>query len=174
MNGIFAYAKLLIEFCSFLSGDHTIKSLISSLILTLLFSLSSVASESVDIRKLMTAYEFQESGLDSLNKEQLEVLNQWLISYTANEAPILKKKSSEVKEAEKASIRSQLVGDFEGWTGKTKFVLTNGQIWQQRAVETWRSPKIQAPNVEVRKNFLGFYEMEIEGVKRSVRVRRIK
>lgn len=135
---------------------------------------ASVASDSVDIRKLMTAYEFQETGLNSLNEKQLEALNHWLITYTANEAPILKQKNSEVKKAEKTSIKSQLVGDFEGWTGKTEFVLKNGQIWQQRASETWRSPTLTEPNVEVRKNFMGFHVLELEGVKRSLRVKRIK
>ncbi len=122
----------------------------------------------------MTAYEFQETGLYSLDEKQLEALNHWLVSYTANEAPILKKKNSEVKKAEKTSIKSQLVGEFEGWSGKTKFVLKNGQVWQQRTSETWRSPKLTAPNVEVRKNFMGFHVLELEGVKRSLRVKRIE
>ena len=140
----------------------------------LVYSHSALAEEAVDIRKLMTAYEFQQTGLNTLNEKQLEALNLWLINFTANEAPILKKKNSSVKEAEKVSVISQLDGEFAGLTGKTKFILKNGQIWQQRVVEIWSSPVINEPNVEIRKNFMGFHIMEIEGLKRSVRVKRVE
>jgi hypothetical protein len=144
------------------------------LFVALVYSHSALAEEAVDIRKLMTAYEFQETGLNTLNDKQLQALNLWLISFTANEAPILKEKNSSVKEAEKASVISQLEGEFAGLTGKTRFFLKNGQIWQQRVVETWSSPTINEPNVEIRKNFMGFHIMEIEGLKRSVRVKRVE
>jgi len=132
------------------------------------------ASEAPDVRKLMTAYQFQEAGLDTLNKKQLQALNQWLISYTANEAPIIQKKNKTVKKAVRATFNSQLVGDFVGWTGKTKFVLENGQVWKQRNSDQWRSPTIKSPTVVIRKNILGFYVMDIEGVKRSIGVKRVQ
>ena len=174
LNGLNGYVRLSLTFRLFSSGVLSIKVLIASMFVALVYSQSALAGEDVDIRKLMTAYEFQETGLDTLNDKQLQALNLWLINFTANEAPILKKKSSSVKEAEKVSITSQLEGEFAGLTGKTKFFLKNGQIWQQRVVETWSSPVINEPNVEIRKNFMGFHVLEIEGLKRSVRVKRVE
>ena len=174
MNGLNRYVRLCITFCLFLSGVLSIKVLIASIFVALIFSHSTFAEEAVDIRKLMTAYEFQETGLNTLNEKQVQALNLWLINFTANEAPILKEKNSSVKEAEKTSVVSQLDGEFMGLTGKTKFFLKNGQVWQQRVVETWSSPTINEPNVEIRQNFMGFHVMEIKGLKRSVRVKRIE
>ncbi|MFT5691633.1 MAG: hypothetical protein ACI92E_000963 [Oceanicoccus sp.] len=150
------------------------KIIATSFFLSLLMVQPAIASETLDVRKLMTAYEFQQAGLDTLSDTQLGVLNQWLISYTANEAPIIQKENKAVKKAVKASIESRLVGDFVGWTGKTKFVLENGQIWQQRNSDIWRSPTIKAPNVVVRKNILGFYVLNIDGLKRSIGVKRVQ
>lgn len=174
LNAINGYVRLTVTIRLFPSGVPSIKTIFASLIVALVYAQSAIAEESVDIRKLMTAYEFQETGLNTLDEEQLNALNRWLVNFTANEAPILKKKNTEVKEAEKASIISQLDGEFVGWTGKTRFVLQNGQVWQQRANETFRSPMIEDPNVEIRKNFMGFYVMEVEGVKRSLRVKRLE
>ena len=150
------------------------KIIVTSFFLLLFISQTILASETPDVRKLMTAYEFQQSGLETLSEKQLDALNRWLISYTANEAPIIQEKNDAVKMAVKATIKSRLVGKFDGWTGKTKFVLENGQVWQQRNSANWRSPTIQNPDVVVRKNVLGFYILDVEGVKRSVGVKRVQ
>lgn len=150
------------------------KTIATGLILSLFISQSILAGETLDVRKLMTAYEFQQAGLETLSEKQLGALNRWLIGYTANEAPIIQKKNEAVKMAVKATIKSRLVGEFDGWSGKTKFVLENGQVWQQRNSANWRSPTIQNPDVVVRKNVLGFYVLDVDGVKRSVGVKRVQ
>ncbi len=74
-------------------------------------------------------------------------------------------------------IEARLVGDFTGWTGKTKFALDNGQVWQQtrnyvRNYEP-REP-ISQPKVTITRSWAGSYKMRIEGVKRTIQVKRIE
>lgn len=159
---------------SILIRAFVMKIIATSFFLALFFGQPTIASEAPDVRKLMTASEFQQAGLDTLDKKQLAALNHWLINYTANEAPIIQKKNKSVKEAVKTTIESRLVGEFSGWSGKTKFNLENGQVWRQRNSANWRSPTIKNPSVVVRKNILGFYVLNIEGIKRSIGVKRLK
>jgi hypothetical protein len=74
-------------------------------------------------------------------------------------------------------IEARLVGHFNGWTGKTVFTLDNGQVWRQTKNYirdyTPRSP-IPAPRVTISKGMLGSYNMQVEGVKRIVQVKRVK
>jgi hypothetical protein len=74
-------------------------------------------------------------------------------------------------------IDARLVGEFNGWTGRTKFALDNGQVWQQtrnyvRNYEP-REPIPQA-KVTITRSFAGSYKLRIEGVRRTVQVKRIE
>jgi hypothetical protein len=74
----------------------------------------------------------------------------------------------EVKE-----IRSRYVGDFTGWDGKTVFRLENGQAWQQ--IESGRmSWKATNPMITIKRGFMGSYVLKVEGVNKTVRVKRIE
>jgi hypothetical protein len=74
-------------------------------------------------------------------------------------------------------IEARLVGNFNGWTGKTIFTLDNGQVWQQtnNYIRDYkpRSPIPQA-EVTISKGMIGSYNMQVEGVKRIVQVKRVK
>jgi hypothetical protein len=75
------------------------------------------------------------------------------------------------------TLEARLAGDFTGWTGKTTFTLDNGQVWRQtnNYVRPYkpRAPLSQ-PKVTITKGGWGSYNMSIEGVKRTVQVKRIK
>lgn len=75
------------------------------------------------------------------------------------------------------SIEARLVGDFMGWTGKTVFTLDNGQVWRQtnNYIRDYipRDP-IPAPKVTISRGRLGSYNLQVEGVKRIVQVKRTK
>lgn len=148
--------------------------LFSSVLVMLLSTQPIIANEDPNIEKLMTADEFTRAGLNALSRKQINSLNQWLISYTANEAPIIKKSSNTVKKAVKTAIESRLVGDFSGWTGKTQFFLENGQVWQQRNNKNWFSSTLTNPSVIVKKNTFGFYVLNVADIKRSIGVKRIQ
>ena len=70
---------------------------------------------------------------------------------------------------------ARMIGDFSGWSGKTLFRLDNGEVWQQRRLDSVRRTKtISKPEVRISKNFMGFYVMEIPAAKVKVPVTRIK
>jgi len=135
------------------------------------------AAEAPDVRRLMSAEEFRAAGLGRLTPAELEALNAWLIRYTAGEAPVLRASSpavrEEVRRGEASVIRSRIAGPFEGWSGRTLFRLENGQVWQQRMSGTWRH-RADSPEVEIRRNVLGNWEMRLPQSGKQIGVTRVE
>lgn len=70
-------------------------------------------------------------------------------------------------------IESRIVGKFTGWSGNTTFRLENGQVWQQ--IELTRfTYRADSPVVTIRRGTFGGYRLRVDGLNRSVRVRRIE
>jgi len=78
------------------------------------------------------------------------------------------------KPAAAEAIVSRLVGDYDGWTGRTLFRLENGQIWQQAGGSERVDDTRHSPEVKVYPGMLGSYWLEIEGVRERVKVKPIK
>ena len=76
-------------------------------------------------------------------------------------------------EDETNQITSRILGEFKGWSGYTKFQLENGQIWQQSS-EGLLIVRINNPTVIIKKSFFGTYNLNVEGVNSTVKVRRIQ
>ena len=76
-------------------------------------------------------------------------------------------------EDETDQITSRVLGEFKGWSGYTKFQLENGQIWQQSS-EGLLIVRINNPTVIIKKSFFGTYNLNVEGVNSTVKVRRIQ
>jgi len=70
-------------------------------------------------------------------------------------------------------VISRIIGEFQGWSGNTKFELENGQVWQQSG-NGILSVSLKNPKVTIKKGVLKSYTLKIEGVNSSVKVRRIK
>ena len=70
-------------------------------------------------------------------------------------------------------ITTRILGEFKGWSGYTKFQLENGQIWQQ-SNEGLLIVRINNPTVIIKKSFFGTYNLNVEGVNSTVKVRRIQ
>ena len=69
-------------------------------------------------------------------------------------------------------FEAEIVGPFSGWSGKTVFTLSNGQVWRQRSGSNYRhTAKGQA--VAIKKNFLGLWTLTILSSGRTVGVYRI-
>jgi hypothetical protein len=77
-------------------------------------------------------------------------------------------------EAEAAyQLRASVLEPFRGWSGKTVFYLDNGQIWKQRT--SGRHTYTGDDNrVVIGQNRMGFFEMRLIAVDRSVGVKRLK
>ena len=69
-------------------------------------------------------------------------------------------------------VRSRIKGEFTGWrAGKTRFVLENGDVWQQRQTSTYVT-SLDSPEVIIRKKFFG-YAMEIPAINKTVLVKKV-
>lgn len=127
------------------------------------------------VKSLMSDAEFEASGLDKLDAEELEALDAWLIRYTVGEAPVLQESNEEVKEADKNyEVVARLGDGFTGWDGKTTFRLDNGQVWSQRLEGRYVYRGPANPEVRISRNWLGFYRMTLVDAKRSIGVSRVR
>jgi len=81
------------------------------------------------------------------------------------------------EEAAEAAARdepfeAEIVGPFSGWSGKTVFTLSNGQVWRQRSGSNYRHTA-QGQAVAVKKNFMGLWTLTVLSSGRTVGVYRI-
>lgn len=135
------------------------------------------------LEERMSAAEFREAGLDQLSPEQLAKLNEWLRnkapstleSGSAAPAPVASSSEAgfENRGGKREPIYTRISGSFEGWSGRTKFVLDNGQVWQQVDGDVWRT-SLEGPAVEIRPKLLGAWVLQVEGSNRITAVKRIK
>ena len=128
------------------------------------------------IEALMTPAEYDAAGLGKLTPQERQALDQWLIRYTAEDAPVLLNSDEEVKQAvQEQEIVSTIVSPFDGWSGNTVFTLANGQVWQQRRQSKYAyTGSSAAPEVRITRNFMGFYSMELLETGAKVLVKRVK
>jgi hypothetical protein len=84
--------------------------------------------------------------------------------------PVAKKQ----KEIEPGSIRSTVVGRFDGWAPGTIFTLANGQVWKVTDDTDAVLPIMQNPHVEITRGLIGAYFLQVEGHSNSARVVRVK
>ena len=129
-----------------------------------------------DVRAMMTPDEFKAAGLERLSPAELEALNRWLLRHTARQASELRQNnelvSEEIRKVEQEGVRTRIAGEFHGWDGDTIFRLENGQVWKQRLPGNWHY-RASAPEVELRKNFMGYWMLRVLEADRAVGVTRI-
>jgi hypothetical protein len=91
-------------------------------------------------------------------------------------ALITLKRAENVPAKKIQALESRLIGDFDGWSGRTSFKLENGQIWQLANNEesyVW-VPALKSPKVKIFPATLGTFWFEVEGVTQRVRVRPVR
>ena len=94
------------------------------------------------------------------------------------EAAISKAREDEAAEeaareaAKDEPFEADIVGPFSGWSGKTVFTLSNGQVWRQRNGSNYRHTA-NGQTVEVKKNFMGLWTMRVKPSGRTIGVYRI-
>ncbi len=125
------------------------------------------------IKKMMNAKEFNEAGLGNLSTDELQKLDAWLLKFLAYESQQLVKADEKIQKMQKVAVKRRILGPFKGWTGKTVFRLDNGEVWKQRLGSRY-AISLESPEVEIKKNLLGFYEMKIVKTGRRVGVSRVK
>lgn len=70
-------------------------------------------------------------------------------------------------------LESRIPGRFEGWSPRQRFTLANGQVWQI-SDDSSSFGNAQDVAVKIRRGAIGSYFMDVEGVRRSPRVRRVE
>lgn len=124
------------------------------------------------LEQRMTPAEFKAAGLDKLNKNELQQLNNWINGVKT----VYVEKRVEVEKPKESTedITSQLVGEFKGWRGNTTFTLQNGQVWQQADGTELYASKLQNPKVRVVYSSFSGWKLQVDGYNSWVKVKRVK
>lgn len=152
-------------------------------------TLTAPAVSQVDstLEEQMSQQEFEQAGLDKLSSEELNYLNQWLRSRNAAPkaaaparnvessapAPAEDKMGFKPRPEDRTTIVSRIDGEFSGWSGRTTFKLQNGQVWRQVDGKSFPHNSTN-PEVRIEPKSFGTWKMYVEGLNRSVKVKRIK
>jgi len=141
------------------------------------FQSPAIAEEGLD--NWFSQDEIQRLGLDRLSRPQQELLSGWIAARIADIET--ETRQSMEQGAGYASdttatldvFKTRIKGELHGWNGNTVFAFENGQVWQQRGDER-STVSVINPSVVVKKNFLGFYVMELEATGAKIRVKRVR
>ena len=79
----------------------------------------------------------------------------------------------QVNEAQTSEITSRIIGQFDGWTGKTEFRLENGQVWTQSG-NGFLKVSLNNPKVTIEKATFGGFRLSVEGYNSRVKVKRVQ
>jgi hypothetical protein len=123
--------------------------------------------------QLMSEDEFRAAGLDKLSPEELSSLNRWLLHFLAHDSQQVVRTDAAVREAQQAPVRRRIAGPFRGWSGETVFTLDNGEVWKQRLPGRY-AVTLDSPEVEIYRNFLGFFELRVLKTGKKIGVTRVK
>lgn len=164
------------------------KILVALLLMTT--SLSMFAAEGFSsLEEQMTGQEFNAAGLNKLSAKELDELNAWIRKHslatlaaasaqpggkTSAKAPDNRGMETDDKEKDTSTITSKLIGKFSGWDGQTVFKLENGMIWAQDSKKKFYTEEIENPEVVIKSGMFGSWHLEVEGVDKDVKVKRIQ
>jgi hypothetical protein len=115
-------------------------------------------------------YEYYPKIIVCPDKSLISIKGKKLGVQSIKKSPKAKKDNSAATEND--FIESKIDGEFEGWDGETIFKLTNGQIWQQTDYQITISLKFM-PKVILYKTESN-YKMQVEGIEKSISVKRLK
>ena len=137
------------------------------------------------LEEQMTGKEFESAGLEKLTPQELDALNQWIRRRslatldTPGRAPASVGDSrgfetQQIKNMERTTITSRLVGTFTGWDGETVFELENGMIWEQADKDKFYIRPVENPVVTIEPGAFRTWRLSIEGYSSKCRVERIQ
>lgn len=79
-----------------------------------------------------------------------------------------------MRESDREEIKSSIVGEVNGWNGKTIITLENGQVWQQIDKLVTRFTKKTNPAITIEPKVFNSWMLYIDGLNRGIKVKRIK
>lgn len=72
------------------------------------------------------------------------------------------------------ALETRLAGSLKSFSGKRKFTLENGQIWQMIEAESYNGPELTNPTVTVRPGSMDFFWLKIPEAALRAKVKPIK
>jgi hypothetical protein len=78
------------------------------------------------------------------------------------------------QETEASSIRSTIVGRFDGWGPRSIITLANGQVWKITDDSEAVMQPMQDPKVEISRGLLAGHYLQVQGYNNTARVKRVK
>lgn len=136
------------------------------------------------IEQQMTTEQFRAAGLDRLTPEQLANLNAWLnrtlVVETGKAAAQAKKKAEDESRGflsfgSNEPVLGQIKGTFDGFGKGRRFVLANGQEWEQVDATTLHGARMVDPQVRITPSVLGnTWYMQVGKYNTRAKVKRIK
>jgi len=144
-----------------------------------------------DLQQQMSPAEFKAAGLDKLSPAELTALNGWLQGKVAAVAADTREQVREQAREEgrqevivknrgffdfgsNEPITSTLQGEFRGFGKARRFVLTNGQEWEQSDDTVLSGVRKTNPAVSISPGLLGVWYLRVDGVNTRAKVRRTK
>lgn len=144
-----------------------------------------------DLQQQMSPAEFKAAGLDKLSPAELTALNGWLQGKVAAVAADTREQVREQAREEgrqevivknrgffdfgsNEPITSALQGEFRGFGKARKFVLANGQEWEQSDDTVLSGVRKTNPTVSISPGLLGVWYLRVDGVNTRAKVRRTK
>lgn len=166
---------------------------LAAVLLATLLAVPSMApaQEAPPIELAMTAEEFRAAGLHKLSPEELARLNTWLDrrveqQASAAAATAVEQAREEGRREVVASnrgffhfgsdepIEASIVGEFSGFGNRKRYVLDNGQVWEQTDAATLAGVRRTNPAVRIRPGALGAWWLQVDGYNTRAKVQRIK
>ena len=144
-----------------------------------------------DLQQQMSAAEFKAAGLDKLNAAELATLNRWLqgkVEAATTEAVAAVREEAREEGRQEVIVKnrgffdfgsqepivSTLVGDFTGFSKGRRYVLANGQEWEQTESASLSSVHRSAPKVRIKPGIAGVWYMQVDTYNTQAKVRRVK
>jgi hypothetical protein len=137
------------------------------------------AQQFSSLEERMSSADFAAAGLDKLSPEELARLNEWLrgnVGASAGAAAVASREDRIGFREEMVTgvVVSQIDGTFTGWTGKTRFRLKNGQVWQQIDTDArFGGVELDSPGVRIEPGLFGSWMLKVDGYNSQVRVKRL-
>lgn len=149
------------------------------LLLLLFIPALAGAQQFSSLEERMSSADFEAAGLDKLSPEELARLNEWLrgnVGAGTGAAAVASREDRIGFREEMVTgvVVSQIDGPFTGWSGKTRFRLKNGQVWQQIDSDArFGGVELDSPGVRIEPGLFGSWMLKVDGYNSQVRVKRL-
>jgi hypothetical protein len=139
------------------------------------------------LEEQMNGKEYSAAGLEKLTPDELAALNDWIRAHSLATLDSAKPvaagagsgdgrgfENQSIKNMDKTTITSRLVGKFTGWDGQTVFKLENGMIWEQADKDKFYIKEVENPVVTIEPGVFNTWRLSVEGYASRCRVERIQ